>query len=330
MSNSPSNGRSSAPILVPSPSNEANVRVFPDEWRAPLRVADLASLAKARDLALEYRILRVLTETDRMQAREFREESSRAKNRYRDMVPFCENRVLLSDGSYINASYMKNFDQSNPKRFIASQGPLTSTIDDHWDMVWTEGVRTILTIGKLAEGTTEKIALYWPTDKHEPVVVAGPTAMTVSLLEERAGEPEGLTTRVLEVVTKCGDKRTVIHHHFEAWPDHGAVPPSIMILLASIVVADRGAVLVHCSAGVGRTGSVLAVANCVENIQHQLNRSGGDLSAVTLSVLATVEQLRDDRVHIVERTWQYESVYQAVIELASKFQGGLSFLPPRP
>lgn len=322
----------SAPILVPSPSNDSTIRVIPEEWKAPIKLAELESVLKARDVELEYRIVRYLSENDRMVSRLYVDETSKALNRYREMVPFKENRVTLSDGSYINASYMPGADPGKKKAYIACQGPLTHTIPDQWDMIWTEKVSGVLTIGNLKEGTTEKIAQYWPEQKGDSIEVKrGGKVFRIFCTEQRQLF-QGLIERIL-LVELGTEKRNVNHYHFTAWPDHGAVPPSVLIALASLLKHERIAhpsepVVVHCSAGVGRTGTVLTMSNAVESVETQLVANNGDLSKCSVSVMQTVLALRECRVHIIERTWQYESVYAAIQELVKTHKkGDPSFCP---
>ena len=250
-----------APILVPSPTDQNSVRVFPEEWKTPIRLTDLSQVSAKRDIDLEYRIIRVLAEDERMNKRLFRSDDSKDKNRYRDMVPFSDNRVVLPDGSYINASYMVNGDGTNRKAFIASQGPLKSTIADQWTMIHNEAVFSILTIGKLTEGPTEKIALYWPENVGD-VLEIGVVRVECSSVSEIA---PGFFKRILWLSLHGGSKKELNHFHYVAWPDHGSITCETMILLASVVKGERSAhpsspMLIHCSAGVGRTGTVLAIA----------------------------------------------------------------------
>ena len=321
-----------APILLQSPSDQSVVRVFPDEWMNPIRVSEIPQLAAKRDVELEYRIIRVLTENERMNTRLYTDAAAKIKNRYRDMIPYTDNRVKLTDGGYINASYMINGLGTNRKAFIASQGPLKTTITDQWDMIWNEGIFSILTIGKLAEGTTEKIALYWPEHVGD---VLKPEGGNWSI--ECSSECEvssGLWKRELTLtnISSCS-KRQICHFHFVAWPDHGSVPPATMEVLASLVKYERSThpdspMLVHCSAGVGRTGTVLAMANCVEIVESQLKQNGGNLSECWLSVMTTVLNLRECRVHIVERTWQYQSIYEAIEDLVKQHKNGNTEMIP--
>ena len=339
MSQSQRGSPTNAPILVQSPNSEASVRVFPDEWMKPIRVSEFGSIAKKRDIPLEYRILRTLTENDAMVTRMFRNPSLPKCDRYKDILPFADNRVVLSDGSYINASYMPNGNGVSRPAIIACQGPMASTIADQWDMVWKEGVRVIVTIGKLMEGSTEKCAQYWPSKESGPMEVAGRGTgrFEIELINESPmnGDNTFMQRTLRVTLTGIADEavsREVTHYHFTAWPDHRGVPPSVLIELASVVLsASNSPVVVHCSAGVGRTGSVLAVVNCVQSIEAQLatvsSPTRESLEAVHLSVLAIVLELRKHRAYSVERTWQYESVYAAIAELAGNYTGGVQFLP---
>lgn len=311
-----------APILLKSP--EASVRVYPDEWKKSIKLGELATVLKSRDLALEYRIVRTMTETDLMMNRLYRYKpiDGLRRDRYKDIVPFSENRVLLSDGSYINASYMPNWNGKNPRAFIASQGPLQSTIGDQWDLIWSHGIEVVVTIGKLAEGATEKCAEYWPTKAKSPMVATGPKNREFNLrcVRETLIADDMIIHRKISISVAGDEERVIDHYHFVAWPDHRSVPPEALIAIVRIIQAQRRAtvsarsVLVHCSAGVGRTGCVLLLSNCVECMEEQL-ASGKTIKDAQLSVMSILLELRKNRVFIVERTWQYDCVYAAVAEI---------------
>lgn len=230
-----------APILVESP--EASVRVFPEEWKKSIKLGELATVLKSRDLALEYRIVRTMTETDLTMNRLYRYKpiDGLRRDRYKDIVPFSENRVLLSDGSYINASYMPNWNGKNPKAFIASQGPMQSTIGDQWDLIWSHNIAAVVTIGKLAEGATEKCAEYWPTKVKSPMVATGPNnrEFTLRCVSETSIAHDMMIHRKISISHTDEEERFIDHYHFVAWPDHGSVPPEALIAIVKIVQADR-------------------------------------------------------------------------------------------
>ena len=156
----------SAPILDDSSSpnsHETTIRVFPSEWKQVIRLDEFSKISKTRDINLEYRILRVLTENAKMVSRLYR-LGGKDQDRYKDILPFVENRVILPGNGYINASYMPNHDGTNTKAFIACQGPLSSTVGDMWSMIWMEEVEVVFAIGSLYEGPTEKFVQYWPNN----------------------------------------------------------------------------------------------------------------------------------------------------------------------
>jgi protein tyrosine phosphatase len=114
-----------------------------------------------------------------------------------------------------------------------------------------------------------------------------------------------------------GEKRELTLHHFEDWPDLGAIPPRILAWISEEVrtIKSSAPVLVHCSAGVGRTGTVLAVVNSMEDVINQLVKEGKKMDEIEISVFEKILKLRQDRMESVERPLQYESVYRAIAEV---------------
>ena len=228
-------------------------------------------------------------------------------NRYRDIQPFSHNRVLLgSNGNYINASHMHHM---RPGRFIACQGPLAHTIGDHWQMVWEQDIGSIFAIGKLAEGMVEKCALYWPTDptSFQQYVSRSGEEFTVSLESTSCEKSEIRKLRI----SKNNETRLVTHFHFTEWPDHQVVDTeSLLALVEDVLVSqvDDKCTLIHCSAGVGRTGCVLTLASLLAQVRR---------GETNLSVLNTAMRLRLDRLYMMQTTGQYLSVYAALALVAS-------------
>jgi len=324
----------SSPILVPSPLGRDKVRVFPHEWKVPISLKDFSTIASKRDVELEYRILRVLTENSKMIGRLYirkstspdspskqqRIESSSTskKDRYRDILPFVENRVTLSDGQYINASYMPNFTGSNHRAFIACQGPLHSTIGDQWEMIWAEKVKAVFAIGKLYEGKTEKFAQYWPSSDTVRQMHAGTQFQLELVSEEKVDE---LIVRRLVHVTRIGatgpsQKQSVIVYHFTDWPDHTAIESRDLLSLVKRMHMFRTSfpenpVVVHCSAGVGRTGCALTMTHVIEAIEGALGTEPHlAISDSSLSILTTAINLRRYRLYMMQTTDQYISVFR--------------------
>lgn len=285
---------------------DEKVRVYPEEWRVPIPFGVFRSELKTRDIELEYRILRFLTENKKMVHR--LHQGQHSKDRYRDILPFSENRVHLTPfPDYVNASWMPNFDGSNPKAFIACQGPLTSTLGDHWDMILENNVKAVFAIGSVAEGKTEKFAVYWPSDTNTPLRVHSERRgeIIVSLVRENHVSTHVIMRELLVL------GRTIYHFHHTYWPDHSAMEEEHLLELVGRMRfwrTQEAPVVVHCSAGVGRTGCALTLCNVIEDIETQL-REGGEGG---ISILEHAIHLRRYRLYMMQTTSQYVSVYRTV------------------
>ncbi|KAL6116557.1 ptprr [Pungitius sinensis] len=230
------------------------------------------------------------------------------KNRYKTILPNPHSRVILKSksdplSSYINANYIRGY-LGNEKAFIATQGPMVNTVNDFWLMAWQEEAPVVVMITKLKE-KNEKCVLYWPERRG----IYGKVEVLVTGLREC----EHYTARSLTL--KCGNQtRGVQHYWYTAWPDHKTPDATMPLLqLMSDVEAERraaGPVIVHCSAGIGRTGCFIATTiGC-----QQLQREGG------VDVLSITCQLRADRGGMIQTGEQYEFVHHAL----SLFEARLS------
>ncbi|GAB1291493.1 Receptor-type tyrosine-protein phosphatase H [Apodemus speciosus] len=187
------------------------------------------------------------------------------RNRYRNVLPYDWSRVPLQPlqeepgSDYINASFMPGL--WSPKEFIATQGPLPHTVSDFWRMVWEQQSHTLVMLTNCIESGRVKCEHYWPLDD-QPCVHG---QLRVTLMSEEV--TENWTVRHLQLFhMKEQQTLTVRQFHYSAWPDHG-VPYSPDSLLAFQKVLrqwldqtmDGGPPIVHCSAGVGRTGTLIAL-----------------------------------------------------------------------
>uniref|UniRef100_A0A8C6VMG1 protein-tyrosine-phosphatase n=1 Tax=Naja naja TaxID=35670 RepID=A0A8C6VMG1_NAJNA len=227
------------------------------------------------------------------------------KNRYKTILPNPVSRVYLKPrnpvdalSTYINANYIRGY-AGKEKAFIATQGPMINTVNDFWLMVWQEDSPVIVMITKLKE-KNEKCVLYWPEKRG----IYG----KVEVLVDNVQECENYTIRNLTL--KQGNlSRNVKHYWYTSWPDH-KTPVSAQPLLQLMLdveedkkaSTDRGPIIVHCSAGIGRTGCFIATAiGC-----HQLREEGA------VDALSIVCQLRLDRGGMVQTSEQYEFVHHAL------------------
>ncbi|XP_026281011.2 uncharacterized protein LOC113208281 isoform X8 [Frankliniella occidentalis] len=244
-------------------------------------------------------------------------EINRKKNRYKDILPFDFSRVVLSEyvgttgSDYINANFIRG--ASGSPAYIASQGPLAHTVNDFWRMVVECEVHVIIMACNEDEAGKHKCEKYW-VDREGEVKQFG--MVRIRLIQGSDVCPDfSVRTIKLEYTNKDStiEERTVCQFHYSAWPDHG-VPPSVRPLLDMVrLVRDTQAsetlpVLVHCSAGCGRTGTICAI-----DYVWGLLRAGKltkDFSLFTL-----VREMRRQRVAMVQTTEQYILVHRAVREL---------------
>ncbi|XP_072233128.1 receptor-type tyrosine-protein phosphatase beta [Leuresthes tenuis] len=234
---------------------------------------------------------------------------NRGKNRYNNILPYDSTRVKLSYleddpcSDYINASYIPG--NNYRREYIATQGPLPGTKDDFWRMVWEHGVYNIVMVTQCVEKGRVKCDQYWPADR-EPLYYGD---LVIQMMSESV-LPEW-TIREFKITSEssCSYPRMLRHFHYTVWPDHG-VPESTQSLIQFVRTVrdyvDRspstGATVVHCSAGVGRTGTFMAL----DRVLQQLDSKG------TIDLYGCVFDLRLHRQHMVQTECQYSFLHQCV------------------
>ncbi|CAH2277887.1 receptor-type tyrosine- phosphatase R [Pelobates cultripes] len=227
------------------------------------------------------------------------------KNRYKTILPNPVSRVCLKPknakdtlSTYINANFIKGYG-GTARAFIATQGPMINTVNDFWQMIWQEDSPVIVMITKLKE-KNEKCVLYWPEKRG----IYG----NVEVLVNSVNECEYYTIRIL-TLKQGSQSRIVKHYWYTSWPDH-KTPDSAQPLLQLMLEVDedkkattgRGPVVVHCSAGIGRTGCFIATSiGCC-----QLKEEG------IVDVLKIVCRLRMERGGMVQTSEQYQFVHHAL------------------
>ncbi|XP_014611442.1 PREDICTED: tyrosine-protein phosphatase 69D isoform X2 [Polistes canadensis] len=232
------------------------------------------------------------------------------KNRYPDIKCYDQTRVRLAqiDGicgsDYINANFVLGYKER--KKFICAQGPMENTVCDYWRMIWEQHLELILMLTNLEEYSKTKCAKYWP-DKGETKNFGD---ITVEHIQERAYSD--YVVRELKM-TRLGerDARTIVQYHFLVWKDFMAPehPHAILRFIKRVNEAyslEKGPILVHCSAGVGRTGTLVAL----DSLLQQLTEEG------QVSIFNTVCDLRHQRNFLVQSLKQYIFIYRALMEMA--------------
>nr|XP_031530639.1 tyrosine-protein phosphatase non-receptor type 7 isoform X1 [Vicugna pacos] len=225
-------------------------------------------------------------------------------------VPDPQSRVCLGraqsqeDGDYINANYIRGYGGKD-RAYIATQGPMPNTVSDFWEMVWQEEVKLVIMLTRLREGK-EKCVHYWPTEEE----TYGP----FHICTQDVRECSEYTVRQLTVQYQ-EECRSVKHILFSAWPDH-QTPESagpLLRLVAEVedspeTAASTGPIVVHCSAGIGRTGCFIAT-----RIGCQQLKARGEVD-----ILGIVCQLRLDRGGMIQTAEQYQFLHHTLALYAAQ------------
>ncbi|XP_058857197.1 receptor-type tyrosine-protein phosphatase delta isoform X1 [Acipenser ruthenus] len=234
-------------------------------------------------------------------------EVNKPKNRYANVIAYDHSRVLLSaiegipGSDYVNSNYIDGYRKQNA--YIATQGPLPETFGDFWRMIWEQRSANVVMMTKLEERSRVKCDQYWPTRGTETYGL-----IQVTLLD------------TVELATYCvrtfalykngsSEKREVRQFQFTAWPDHGVPehPTPFLAFLRRVKACnppDAGPMVVHCSAGVGRTGCFIVIDAMLERIKHEK----------TVDIYGHVTLMRAQRNYMVQTEDQYIFIHDALLE----------------
>ncbi|XP_053777898.1 tyrosine-protein phosphatase non-receptor type 3 isoform X3 [Desmodus rotundus] len=229
------------------------------------------------------------------------------KNRYKDVLPYDTTRVLLQgNGDYINASYVNmEIPAANlVNKYIAAQGPLPHTCAQFWQVVWDQKLSLIVMLTTLTERGRTKCHQYWP----DPPDVAEHGNFHIRCQSEDCTIAY-VFREMLVTNTETGEEHTVTHLQYVAWPDHGVPDDSSDFLefvnyVRSLRV-DAEPVLVHCSAGIGRTGVLVTMETAMCLIERNL----------PVYPLDIVRKMRDQRAMMVQTSSQYKFVCEAILRV---------------
>ncbi|XP_052081607.1 tyrosine-protein phosphatase non-receptor type 11-like isoform X3 [Mytilus californianus] len=257
---------------------------------------------------------------------------NKPRNRYKNILPFDHTRIVLRDGDpqvigsdYINGNLISTEDDNLDlkKGYIATQGALPNTVVDFWRMVWQENCRTIVMTTKEVERGKVKAVRYWPgPDSPESNLTQSwdvyDGKMTLKHISQKQDSDfiyrefelyrEGRDGKQLESTPRC-----IYHYHFLPWPDYG-VPgdPGSVLNFLNIVntkqdsIKEAGPVVVHCSAGIGRTGTFIVI----DIILNQIKLFGLECE---IDIQKTIQMVRSQRSGMVQTEAQYKFVYMAVL-----------------
>nr|XP_054595067.1 receptor-type tyrosine-protein phosphatase S [Nothobranchius furzeri] len=234
-------------------------------------------------------------------------EVNKPKNRYANVIAYDHTRVILAPvegilgSDYINSNYIDGYRKQNA--YIATQGPLAETFGDFWRMVWEQRTASVVMMTRLEEKSRIKCDQYWPSRGTETYGM-----VQVTLLD------------TMELATFCvrtfslhksgsSERREVRQFQFTAWPDHGVpeYPTPFLNFLRRVKACnppDAGPIIVHCSAGVGRTGCFIVIDAMLERIRHER----------TVDIYGHVTLMRSQRNYMVQTEDQYSFIHEALLE----------------
>ncbi|EAS01773.2 tyrosine phosphatase (macronuclear) [Tetrahymena thermophila SB210] len=260
----------------------------------------------------QFQVLQMITHTNnhhnnRIKANEFLDY-----NRYTDILPYKHSVVKISGSTqvdqYINANYINN--PFKDKAYIATQGPIPNTISSFWRMIWEQKTNLIIMLCKEFEQNKVKCDKYWPSQGQ--ILQEGD--LQVQFLSQQKNAQQNIIERQFILKYK-NEQRQVSQVHWEGWPDHGVPESRDYGVLENLVqrvvnqIEQSKIPVVHCSAGVGRTGTLLALSNIYMTLKyHQVKKT--PIDQIELNVLDIVRRLREQRMIMVQMDNQLNLVYE--------------------
>ncbi|XP_039590556.1 tyrosine-protein phosphatase non-receptor type 1 [Polypterus senegalus] len=272
-------------------------------------------------------------------------QENKNRNRYRDVSPFDHSRIRLQlgDNDYINASLISM--EEAQRNYILTQGPLPNTCGHFWEMVWEQRTHGVVMLNRVIEKGSMKCAQYWPQEIEKEMVFEDVNLQLTFISEDvksyytvRHLELKNLTTQ---------ETRVILHFHYTTWPDFGVPesPASFLNFLFKVresgcLNSDQGPVVVHCSAGIGRSGTFCLADTCLLLMSLRKDPSSVRIRDVLLEMrkyrmglIQTADQLRFSYLAVIEGAKCIlgdSSVQQSWKELSNEEDTPPEFTPPPP
>ncbi|XP_037707517.1 tyrosine-protein phosphatase 99A isoform X4 [Drosophila subpulchrella] len=300
------------------------------DWEVPVKIGDeiraavpvnefskhVASLHADGDIGFsrEYEAIQNECISDDLPCEHSQHPENKRKNRYLNITAYDHSRVHLhptpgqkKNLDYINANFIDGYQKGHA--FIGTQGPLPDTFDCFWRMIWEQRVAIIVMITNLVERGRRKCDMYWPKDGVETYGV-----IQVKLIEEEVMST--YTVRTLQIKhlklkkkKQCNTEKLVYQYHYTNWPDHGTPDHPLPVLnfvkkSSAANPADAGPIVVHCSAGVGRTGTYIVLDAMLKQIQQKS----------IVNVFGFLRHIRAQRNFLVQTEEQYIFLHDALVE----------------
>ncbi|KAM8708791.1 hypothetical protein ACLKA7_015717 [Drosophila subpalustris] len=286
----------------------------------PIHKLDLVTAYKNRHKDTDYGFLREYEMlpnrfSDRTTKNSDMKENA-CKNRYPDIKAYDQTRVKLSptngnqSSDYINANFVIGYKER--KKFICAQGPMETTINDFWRMIWEQHLEIIVMLTNLEEYNKSKCAKYWPERVFDSKQFGDISVKFTA--ERKTGDYiiRSLDVTKSNLIGEEEDHRQITQYHYLTWKDfmapehpHGII--KFIRQINSVYSVQRGPILVHCSAGVGRTGTLVALDSLVQQLEEES----------MVSIFNTVCDLRHQRNFLVQSLKQYIFLYRALLDTAT-------------
>ncbi len=313
-------------------TQDKNLKFLCSDFPIPNNEEEINKIIKRRDYPCELKLLKWITEDIEHKQNFTKITNSKIKlNRHNDILPYKYNNVTIDNNdnnlnvdNYINASYIDGPFKEDKKLFIATQGPLSGTIFSFWKMIISHNINLIIMLSNVSEEGREKSECYWPINKENDLIINKDNdnekkdiseKIVLKLENEEMIENNSIVKRTF----KINNLKEIIQIQIVCWGDHdipkdNLIFDKIINLLIKKVCDNRIKypeipILVHCSAGVGRTGTFIAICQiikCLEKIKLLKKEP-------ILNVFNVVRKLREQRYSMVTDTIQYKSIYTLCI-----------------
>lgn len=289
-------------------------------------------IMKKHDFECEFKLIGWITEDEAHTNKFIDLKGITALNRYPDILPYKYNTVFINQDeknieNFITGSYINGPFNEDKNMFIATQGPLESTTFSFWKLIFVKKIKAILMLANCSETGQQKSVQYWPDNVNNSKILKnqnGNEEITITLVDEEKIFDNSITIRKISI----NNEFEVEQIHITAWPDHSVpeISHSNDIINFSLNKIDyyhslNSSIVVHCSAGVGRTGTLIAIYNITRCLKRIKELKANDTTIIPkINVFNVVRKLREERYKMVIDKRQYQFIYEFCLEwIASNF-----------
>ena len=300
-------------------NKDNNLQFLCSYFKIPKSEEEIKKIIKRRDYSCELKLLKWITEDIEHKQTCIKISNSKTKlNRHNDILPYKYNCVttnneIPNENNYVNASLIEGPFKEDKNLFIATQGPLSGTLFSFWSMIIFHKINLIIMLSNIIEEGREKSECYWPIDKEKDLILQNENneKISISLINEKIEIQDSLLIRTL----KINEEKEITQIHILCWNDHDIIKDELLFkkILNFLInnINDNRInfpdipILIHCSAGVGRTGTFIAIyqiIKCLEKIKLLKKEP-------ILNVFNVVRKLREQRYSMVTDVIQYQLIY---------------------